>query len=190
MAFVDFIGRDPDRADFIRHAMNRQEFPNADAGRVLEATIANMMRKFGASVGPLAFGNLGEILQRQGQTSRIPFNRDIRRIQRDTESQGQAHQGQVARRGFRAGSDDAIAAAIQASGADREAAAFANESELAERRQREDIQLFRETLLDPGLRESALATQRGIARTAQSSAERAAAIEAISNIFRIGGGFG
>ena len=191
--FQKFLDRGPDRDDFLARGIRKFRTGNQPVGqgaRDLEATITGSLGAFGGTGIGLASANLNEILFNRGRTDRTAFNRDLRGIQRDTEAERQAFAGQGVSQGFQPGTSgarSAIDAAIGQTGLDREAAARANETELAEKRQREDIMAALEFFIKPGIQTAGIAASRDLGFSAQNSQERAALIGAIGQLFSPGG---
>lgn len=185
--FLNFLSKDPDQLDFLKRGIDRYQTgsaPFSSFGNTNYATLSRNLSSFGQTGQQLAFATLNDILNNQGRSDRTAVNRDLRAVGRDTEAQQLALTGDAASRGMQnSGVVDAIKAAIGASGADREAAVRSNETELAEKRKREDLMIALEMILKPSIDLGALASGSYNASKNRESQEKSALLGALSGLF-------
>ena len=104
-----------------------------------------------------SFEQLMALLMREGRTDPRLLNRNVNANARATESQQQAVRGSAAMRGMQnSGVNNAIEAAVGASGADRQAGIYADDAALAEQRQRDNLKLLLDMIIKPGIDYSAI----------------------------------
>jgi hypothetical protein len=86
------------------------------------------------------------------------MNREIAGINRGTQAQQGALQGGLAQRGMsRSGIGQALSQSIGQAGQDRVANRMAQETQMAEQRKRQDLELFMRMVMDPSIDLSAIA---------------------------------
>jgi hypothetical protein len=108
--------------------------------------ISNIAREFqggltaaGMPLIQQGFAQLGDILGREGRTAPQFFERQLRGIERGTESALQSQAQRSAQQGFRGPGQDAILQAIRSAGAQQQGDVRAREAMMAEQRQRSDL---------------------------------------------------
>jgi len=133
---------------------DRYNRPGSEYRTSLEQTTIPILGNFLTGGGPAldqGLGNLLDILRGQGRTDPQAFNRSLVDIQRGTQGQQQQAQQSMAQSGMQqSGVGQAIQAAIGQGGENRRGAAVANENAMAEQRQREDLRLLLDMLINPG----------------------------------------
>lgn len=126
------------------------------------------------------YENLYDIIAGQGRTDPRQMNLDLADISRTTQTQQQDLQGMLAGQGFqRSGLGAALSAAIGQSGAERRSRRISEETQLAEARKRQDLQLLLDLIINPT--NQAYATRSGISMGQQqaSSQKQGSALGAI-----------
>lgn len=117
------------------------------------------------------YENLYDIISGQGRTSPTQMNLDLADISRTTQGQQDDLQGRLAQMGFgRSGLGAALGTAIGQSGAERRSRRMAEETQLAEARNRQDLQLLLDLIINPT--NQAFATRSGISMGQQQASSQ------------------
>jgi len=129
-----------------------------------------------------------QILQGQGQTSPLAFNRQVADISRGTQAQQQGTQAELARQGLAGSGVGQFIGALQGqAGEDRQAGLLANETQLAEQRMRSDLGLLLQLIMQPALQKKGI--DAGVAinnagfQTTQNTQQTGAGLGALSGLF-------
>ena len=109
-----------------------------------------------SNTGALLANRLDEILGQSGRTSPDLFNRILAGSSRGTASAQANLASRGARSGIDSGIQDALNAAIEMEGLDRETGIRATEASLAEDRRRSDTSLVNQNLISPLLQEQGI----------------------------------
>ena len=113
-----------------------------------------------AGISPFAYQNLADIIASQGKTDPAAMNRDIAGIQRNTQIAQQDLGGQAAGMGLQgSGVMQALQQAIGQGGREQIAGRQSQETQMAEQRKRQDLQLFLELITNPALAASGMGMQ-------------------------------
>lgn len=166
-----FLGQNPSLGDLIM----RQEPWNVAGAKPSEAYgglgvhQAFGLGQAGEMASPLAFGNLIQILLRQGKTDPAQMNQQIAGIGRDT-SQAQTNlQGDLARMGqSRSGVGQAINAAVGAQGRQQGAQLRADDAAASQQRLMQALGMYQQLIQNPSLDLASI----GSGITAQNQARR------------------
>lgn len=163
------FGSNPTADELIRGSLGvRRERSQQSAGMPLSQLIGYGMGRqqinteaFGSRALPAGYSTLLDILSNQGRTDPRQMNLDLADISRTTQGQQQDLRGQLAGAGFeRSGLGAALGAAIGQSGAERRSRRISEETQLAEQRKRDDLQLLLDLIINP--QQQAYATSQGV----------------------------
>ena len=138
------------------------------------------------------FNTLQDILSRNGRIDESLMQRELREIRRGTQAQQQTFMGGAASRGLQnSGALNAINQSIGSAGADREAGRLAQESAMVDERQRNNILLVLQSILNPSLQASAIDAQRTVglqdSRDRKSGSTTQAFASLLNGLLNIGG---
>lgn len=136
---------------------NKQVGSTQSAGNALSNRLAGQ----GGKLVGQGFGQLGDILGREGRLDPTLMNFQLSDIAKGTNSMQDAARASGAASGFQAGSgvDQAVQAAIGAGGADRRQGLIAEEARNQDARQKEGLQLLLQMVMNPQMQMSQQATQ-------------------------------
>lgn len=162
MPIGDYYGQtQPDLAKMLsERSYSHFNARKAEVGNKINSAIANdagigallHTAQAGAAGLPVGFANLIQILQGQGKTDPMALNQNLADISRTGQGAQQDLRGQLAGQGLgRSGVGAALQAAIGQGTADRRAGAQAQETQTAEARKRQDIELMINALVGPAL---------------------------------------
>jgi len=154
----------------------------------LEQGLTGSLSRKGVPALNTGLDSLMGLLNQQGRVDQGLFQRELREIGRGTEQQQQAFQGRMQRGNLQnSGAMNAIQASIGQAGQDRLGARRAKESSDVDARQRNNIMLVLQSILNPGTQLSAIDAQRQAGTFAtqvgSANAHEAAQAQVLASIF-------
>jgi len=146
-------------------------------------SLAVPFEQYGTTSAYLAYPMLQEILFGRGETDPRAMNRQINQIYRGTESlQGAAKANLAGRNLQNSGLGAALDAALGQSGMNQVADLRSREAQIAEQRKRDDLLLFLQMVMGPGIDMSALGLGQYNQNANRSQQREAAGISALAQI--------
>lgn len=178
--FPDFVAGGPSHQDWLTKFANAHVAKVAGSGNQstkgyfgdLGSTFAAGAAQPAASIPPIGYATLAQILLGQGATDPMLLNRQLADISRTTQGRQDALGGQLAAGNLQgSGVGQALQLALGQAGAEQRGQAIAQETATAEARKRQDLDLLLRLIIDPSLQAGGIAlgvpSQKGPSSTDQ-----------------------